>query len=187
MKIAAFASGNGSNINALIEKGIKIDVIICNNPQAFVIERASEHNVDCVVITTKNRQIDDYEAEMYDVLKKYEIELIVLAGYMKLVGPTLLNEYAGNIINIHPSLLPAFKGARAIEDAFKFGVKISGVTIHYIDSELDSGTIIMQEAVPIYEGESFEQFKNKIHNVEYNLYYKAINKIIEERNEKSTN
>ncbi len=185
MKIAAFASGNGSNVTALVENGIELSLIICNNPNGYVIERAAKHGIKCVVIPTKGRIASEYEGQMLEVLLQHDIELILLAGYMRIIGQTLLDRYEGDIINIHPSLLPAFKGAHAIRDAFEYGVRVSGVTVHFIDSQMDEGTIIMQQPVMIEDGDDLETFETKIHNTEYDLYYKAVNKIIKERNEKS--
>lgn len=185
MKIAAFASGNGSNVTALIENGIKIDLIICNNPNGYVIERAKKHQIKCYVIPTKGRAANEFEGEMLEVLTANRIELILLAGYMRMVGATLLDEYQGNILNIHPSLLPSFKGAHAIADAYRYGVKVSGVTVHLIDSEMDAGTIVMQSPVPIADDDDLVSFETKIHVAEYDLYHRAVKKIIEERNEKS--
>lgn len=185
MKIAAFASGNGSNINALVENQIKIDLIICNNPNAYVINRADQLGIKCVIIPTKNRSQSSYETRMREVLMANQIELILLCGYMKIIGDILLNEYNGKIINIHPSLLPSFKGAHAIRDAFAFGVKISGVTIHFIDSKLDEGTIIAQDFVKIEAEDTIETFEAKIHQCEYKLYHKAVKKVIKELDEKS--
>ncbi len=185
MKIAAFASGNGSNLTALVESGIEIDVVICNKPNAYVITRAKNHGLDCIVIPTKGRNQVEFETEMLAVLKQYQIELILLAGYMRMIGETLLGEYEGNIINIHPSLLPSFKGASAISDAYNYGVRVSGVTVHYIDQEMDEGTIISQVPVVINETDSLEQFEQNIHNAEYQVYSSAVKKVIKERNEKS--
>lgn len=185
MKIAAFASGNGSNISALVSNGIKIELIICNNPNAYVITRAAEMKIKCVVIPTKQRDIELYEQEMLEVLLANQIDLILLAGYMRIVGNTLLSRYEGSIVNIHPSLLPAFKGAHAIRDAFEHGVRVSGVTIHYIDSKLDEGTIISQCPVVIDSSDTLESFEQKIHETEYQMFHLAVKKIIEERNEKS--
>lgn len=181
MKIAAFASGNGSNITALVENGIKIEVIICNNPNGFVIERARNHGIKCVVIPTKGRLTREYEQQMLEVLQFHDIELILLAGYMRKIDHTLLDEYEGSIINIHPSLLPAFKGAHAIRDAFEYGVRVSGVTIHFIDSELDQGTIITQKSVEIDEVDTLASFEAKVHKLEHELFYKAVEKIIKEQ------
>lgn len=185
MKIAAFASGNGSNVSALVENGINIELIICNNPNGYVIERASALGIKCIVIPTKCREVSEYESQMLEVLLMHDIELILLAGYMRIIGPTLLEKYEGDIINIHPSLLPSFKGAHAIQDAFEYGVKISGVTVHFIDSEMDEGTIIMQRAIEIEDTDDLETFESKVHEAEHNIYHRAVKKIIEERNEKS--
>lgn len=185
MRIAAFASGNGSNVSKLIENGIKIDLLICNNPNAFVITRAKEIDLKCVVIPTKGKSALDYETKMLEVLQENDIELILLAGYMRKIEKTLLDFYEGSIINIHPSLLPAFKGAHAIKDAYEFGVKVSGVTVHFIDSNIDEGEIIMQSAVEINENDSLESFEEKIHKAEYEVFHRAVKKVIKERNEKS--
>ncbi|WOO87845.1 phosphoribosylglycinamide formyltransferase [Mollicutes bacterium LVI A0039] len=185
MRIAAFASGNGSNISQLVLNGVAIELIICNNPNAYIIERAKQMNIKCIVIPTKNQEQETYERLMLEALQLHNIELVVLAGYMKLIGATLLDEYQDRIINIHPSLLPSFKGAHAIADAFNFGVRVSGVTVHYIDSELDSGTIIMQKPVAICDDDTLETFEMRIHEAEYEIFHLAVKKVIKELNEKS--
>lgn len=185
MKLAAFASGNGSNIEALVANDVAIELIICNNPNGFIIERAKKLGIKCVVIPTKKRQPNEYEGQMLEVLRLHDIDLILLAGYMRIIGSTLLDVYEGRIINIHPSLLPAFKGAHAISDAYNYGVKVSGVTVHFIDSQIDAGIIIMQEPVIIGDDDSLEQFEAKIHQTEYQLFHKAVKKVIKEKNEKS--
>lgn len=185
MKIAAFASGNGSNISALVANGIEIEIIICNNPSAYVIQRACDLGIECIVIPTKGRAVEEFEQQMLEVLTEHQIELILLAGYMRIVGPTLLDKYQDSIINIHPSLLPSFKGAHAIQDAFEYGVKVSGVTVHFIDGAMDEGVIIMQRAVAIEDNDDLASFEQKIHDVEYEIYHTAVKKIIKERYEKS--
>ena len=119
----------------------------------------------------------DYEREIVSRLRAAEVELICLAGYMKIVGEELLAAYEGHIINIHPSLLPSFKGARAIEQAMEYGVKIFGATIHYVDSSLDGGRIIAQRAVE-YDGNSIEEVTAKIHSIEHELYIQTIRKLL---------
>ena len=119
----------------------------------------------------------DYEREIVSRLRAAEVELICLAGYMKIVGEELLSAYEGSIINIHPSLLPSFKGARAIEQAMEYGVKIFGATIHYVDSSLDGGRIIAQRAVE-YDGNSIEEVTAKIHSIEHELYIQTISKLL---------
>ena len=122
----------------------------------------------------------DYEREIVSRLRAAEVELICLAGYMKIVGEELLAAYEGHIINIHPSLLPSFKGARAIEQAMEYGVKIFGATIHYVDSSLDGGRIIAQRAVE-YDGNSLEELTAKIHAIEHELYIQTIKQLLNKK------
>jgi phosphoribosylglycinamide formyltransferase-1 len=119
----------------------------------------------------------DYEREIVSRLRAAEVELICLAGYMKIVGEKLLSAYEGHIINLHPSLLPSFKGARAIEQALEYGVKLFGATIHYVDSSLDGGKIIAQRAVE-YDGNDLKEITAKIHAVEHELYIQTISKLL---------
>lgn len=180
-KIAIFASGSGSNFQAIVEAfnngGLKAlpEVCVCDKPGAYVIERARTLNVP--VIVASPRDFADkaaYETFLAEKLKQLDIDLICLAGYMRLIGPTLLEQFAGRIINIHPSLLPSFKGAHGIRDAFEYGVKVFGVTIHYVDETLDGGKIIDQEAFH-YEGDDIDELEAKIHAVEHRLYPRVIN------------
>ena len=122
----------------------------------------------------------DYEREIVSRLRAAEVELICLAGYMKIVGEELLAAYEGHIINIHPSLLPSFKGARAIEQAMEYGVKVFGATIHYVDSSLDGGKIIAQRAVE-YDGDSLEELTAKIHAIEHELYIQTIKQLLNKK------
>ena len=182
-KTAIFASGNGSNFEALVEAfrsgRLKWEpaVCICDKPGAGVIERAARLKIDCIVVNPKDyADKATYEAAIVRKLEGYDVELICLAGYMRIIGETLLKAYPRKIINIHPSLLPAFKGAHAIRDAFDYGVKVYGVTIHYVDETLDGGEIIAQAAVP-YEGNDFEELENEIHKTEHWLYADTLNKL----------
>lgn len=185
-KIAIFASGSGSNFEAIINayengnlKGEPV-VCVCDKPGAYVLQRAANHNIPTISVCPKDfEKKADYEAFLIDKLKPFDVDLICLAGYMRIVGPTLLNHYRGRIINIHPSLLPSFKGAHAIKDAFEYGVKVFGVTIHYVNEELDGGRIISQDAFH-YEGNDIDELETRIHAVEHRLYPDTINKIITE-------
>lgn len=157
-KIAIFASGSGTNFEALAQAcadgRLNADVVlmVCDKPGAKVIERAERFGVESFVFSPKSYPSKaDFEGEIVQMLRDHQVELICLAGYMRLVGDTLLAAYRGKIINIHPSLLPAFKGAHAVEDAVAYGVKVFGITIHYVDETLDGGKIIAQRAFP-YEG-----------------------------------
>lgn len=175
-KIAIFASGSGSNFQAIVEAWRRGELLavpsvcVCDKPGAYVIERA--RNMDIPVIVASPKDFADkaaYETFIGEKLQELDIELICLAGYMRLIGPTLLEMFRGRIVNIHPSLLPAFKGAHAIRDAFDYGVKVFGVTIHYVDETLDGGRIIAQEAFP-YDGDDIDELEAKIHAVEHRLY-----------------
>lgn len=182
MEVAVFASGNGSNFEVLATqeyKNIHIALLVCNKENAFVIERAKRLNIDYVVIPHKNYKTrDEYELAILKELKKYNIEFIALAGYMRIVGDVLLKEYEGRMINIHPALLPSFKGEHGIEDAYNYGVKIMGVTVHYVSDELDGGKIIDQDC--FYVGDmSLEDAEANIHQIEYKLYPKVLKKLLE--------
>lgn len=176
-KIAVFASGSGTNFQAIIDAiGVgklhaKIELLVCDQKSAFCIQRAQKANIPVFVFTAKQYENKAaYEQEILQQLQKYEIEFIVLAGYMRLMGPTLLDAYQGKIVNIHPSLLPAFPGKDAIGQAFNAGVKKTGVTIHFVDEGMDTGPIIQQQEVDIDEKETLESLQNKIHGVEHQLY-----------------
>ena len=187
-RIAIFASGNGSNFEALA-KGcadgrIDADVAlcVCDRPGAYVVERA--HNAGVAVVELRPKDFgskEEYEKEIVRLLKEKHVDLICLAGYMRIIGPNLLKEYEGRIINIHPSLLPAFPGVDAIGQAMDYGVKVYGVTIHYVDSTLDGGKIIAQSAIP-YEGDDREELEPMVHSREHILYVDTVAKLLKELN-----
>ena len=184
-RLAVFASGSGTNFEAIVracEQGVldaEVVLMVCDKPGAKVVERAAEHGVEAFVFAPKEYASKAaYEREIVARLDAAGVELVCLAGYMRIIGDELLGAYGGRIINIHPSLLPAFRGAHAIEQALEYGVKVFGVTIHYVDSELDGGRIIAQRAFP-YEGSDIEELEPMIHAVEYPLYIETIKKLIE--------
>ncbi|MEG1700656.1 MAG: phosphoribosylglycinamide formyltransferase [Alistipes sp.] len=184
-RIAVFASGNGTNFESIVvacEQGVvgaEVALMVCDHPEAKVVERAANHGVEVFAFSPKSYASKaDFEREIVRRLDAAKVELVCLAGYMRIVGEVLLTAYDGRIINIHPALLPAFKGAHAIRDAFDFGVKVFGVTIHEVDDSLDGGRIIAQRAVA-YDGHDFDELEAMIHAVEYPLYIETIKKIIE--------
>lgn len=186
-KIAVFASGNGSNFQSIVDHikegnlNAHLALLVCDKPGAKVIERAKKAGIPSFVFHPKEYQNKShFETEILQQLKNFEVDLIVLAGYMRLIGPTLLNEYEGKIINIHPSLLPSFPGKNAIEQALEAGVKITGVTIHYVDEGMDTGPIIAQRAIEISEDDNAETLANKIHKIEHTFYPEIIQKWINE-------
>lgn len=191
-KIAVFASGSGTNFQAIVdavERGeleIDIALLVCDKPNAYVIERAKKANIPQFVFTAKDYESkEQYEQAILRQLQEKNIEFIVLAGYMRLIGKTLLDAFEGRIVNIHPSLLPAFPGKDAIGQALKAKVRVTGVTIHYVDEGMDTGPIIAQKAVEIDENESRESVEKKIHAIEHQLYPTVLRKLL--NNEKSNN
>ncbi len=183
-KIAIFASGYGSNFEAIAraaEAGVipaEVALLVCDKSTARACQIAEQMNIPTFVFSAKDYASKaEYEQKIIERCRKAEVELICLAGYMRIVGETLLKAYNGHIINLHPSLLPAFKGARAIEQAMEYGVKVFGATIHYVDESLDGGQIIAQRAVE-YDGDSLEEITAKIHAVEHQLYIETIKKIL---------
>ena len=185
--LAVFASGTGTNFVAIASAcaaGVldaRVAVMVCDKPGAAVIDRAREMGVDTFVFDPHSYASKaDYEKEIVKILDSKEIELICLAGYMRIVGDVLLNAYEGKIINIHPSLLPAFKGAHAVEQAVAYGVKVYGISIHWVNADLDGGKIIAQRAFP-YEGSDPEEVHRIGQKIEHELYIETINKLLCER------
>lgn len=188
MRIAVFASGNGSNFQAIVdavqsgELPVEIALLVCDKPQAKVVARAEAAGVPTFTFRPKDypsRQA--YEQEIKRRLDAERIDLVVLAGYMRLITETLVKPYYGKMINIHPSLLPAFAGLDAIGQAFAHGVKVTGVSVHFVDGGMDTGPIIAQEALPIWEDDTIASLTARIQNIEHRLYPQVIRLIGEGR------
>ncbi len=181
IRIAVLASGSGTNLEAIAraaESGeipVEIVLVISDNPDAYALVRAKNHGIPttCFLLTDfENRGA--FDRAIAEALSAAGVELVVLAGYMKLVGGEILSRFKNRIMNIHPALLPSFPGTHAVRDALEYGVKVSGVTVHFVDEGLDTGPIILQEAVPVYEDDDEESLHQRIHEVEYRLYPLAI-------------
>ncbi|MDR2979805.1 MAG: phosphoribosylglycinamide formyltransferase [Bacteroidales bacterium] len=184
-KLSLFASGNGSNFEAIqqaiVEKRLDayIAVLVTDQPDCYAVERARKHNIDIFAFSAKTYSSKEtYETEIVKLLKDKGVELIVLAGYMRIVGNVLMETFPDRIINIHPSLLPAFPGLHAINQAYQYGVKVFGITIHHVDAGIDTGKIIEQDAFRIEGGETIEEVEEKIHQLEHKRYPETIQKII---------
>lgn len=182
IKAAVFASGTGSNFQALIEQAdlpCEIVLLVCDRPNAPVIDKAKQKGIAVHIFNPKDYQSKgEYEKELVSELKRYQIEWLFLAGYMRLVGRDLLEAYSERILNIHPSLLPDFPGLDAIGQALEAGVSETGVTVHYVDAGMDTGPIIMQETVRILEEDTSESLAERIHTIEHRLYVQAIKHVI---------
>ena len=180
-KIAVFASGNGSNFQVIAEQ-FPVEFVFSDHRDAYVLERAEKLGVPSYAFELKEfTNKIDYEKALVDLLDQHEIDLVCLAGYMKIVGPTLLAAYEGRIINIHPAYLPEFPGAHGIEDAWEAGVDQSGVTIHWVDSGVDTGQVIKQVRVPRLADDTLESFEFRIHETEYQLYPEVLDQLGVER------
>ena len=185
-RIAVFASGYGSNFEAIAkacqrgELEAEVVLMVCDKPTARVNALADELGVERLTFSAKDYASKaEYEAKIVERCKALGVELICLAGYMRLVGDTLMGAYEGRMINIHPSLLPSFAGKDAVERAMEWGVKVYGATIHYVDSTLDGGKIIAQRAIP-YEGDLIDELMAMIHPLEHQLYIDTIKKLIKQ-------
>ena len=185
-KIAVFASGTGSNFQAIrraCEEGVingQISLLVCDKPEAKVVAKAKSMNIEVFIFLAK--EYEDrraYEKDILAQLKRRGVELLVLAGYMRLVGSTLLEAYSNKIINIHPSLLPAYPGLNSIRRAFEDEVSETGITVHYVDSGMDTGPIIAQRVVKIEEGDTLETLEEKMHQVEHELYVEVLKELCE--------
>lgn len=185
MKLALFASGNGSNFEAIQEAIVegrlsaKIVLLVSDNPEAYAIKRAEKYGIPVFSFQPKTYENKAaFEKEIVAALKNAGVEFIVLAGYMRLIGPTLLHAYENRIVNIHPSLLPSFPGKDAIGQAWKAKVKVTGVTVHFVDEGMDTGPIIAQEAVTVKETDSLSSLTKAIQAVEHRLYPDTLAAII---------
>ncbi len=179
--LAIFFSGNGSNMQNLYEKlhhkefmGMRLCVcaVLCNNENAFGIERAKALGAPCLVVSHRHKTRQEFETQILQALAPFAPKLCILAGFMRILSPLFLQHYAA--INIHPSILPLFKGANAIVESFESPMKVAGVSVHWVSKELDSGAIIDQAAFHRKETPTFESFEQKIHALEYDLYPNAV-------------
>ena len=184
-KIAVFASGFGSNFQAIIEAVKKqtlnadITLLVSDNPSSKAVERANAASIDAFTFCAKDYAGKAaYEQAVLAELKAREVEYIVLAGYMRIIGKTLLEAYPMRIINLHPALLPSFPGAHGIADAYNYGVKVFGITIHFVDEGVDTGKIINQFAFHAEENETLETIETKIHQLEHQYFPLTINEVI---------
>ena len=185
-KIAIFASGEGSNFTALCQAfkrekmSVQVVLLVCDHQNVPVLQRAKNEGVPTLVVNFRDYP-DKASAEAIIAarLAAEQIDFILLAGYMRIIGPTLLAGYAGKMVNIHPALLPSFPGRQGIEDAYEAGVSTTGVTIHWVDAGVDSGRIIAQRQVPIYKTDQLTDLEQRIHQVEHKFYPSVVKELLE--------
>lgn len=193
IKLAVLASGGGTNLQAIIDKiesgelSAEIKVVISNNSKAFALERARKHNIKALHLSHKMFETqDEFNENLLKILKENETELVVLAGYMKILSPKVIRAYKNRIINIHPALLPHFGGEgmygiHVHEAVIKAGVKVTGVSVHLVDEIYDHGAIIMQRCVPVEDSDTPESLAERVLKVEHQLYSEAIQLFAEEK------
>ena len=179
-------SGRGSNFEAIARNvaagripGASIAVVISNKADAGGIETARRLGLNALVIPSKGKDREQHDREVAAVLKEHKVELVCLAGYMRLLSPWFVQQFPHRILNIHPSLLPAFPGLEAQQQAFAYGVKVAGCTVHFVDEELDHGAIIVQKTVPVLDGDDEHSLAERILEQEHVAYSEAINVVLE--------
>ena len=181
INIAVLVSGRGTNLQAIINavnRGAidgKIEIVLSDNPGAYALKRAKGNDIKTQVVNYKSfSSKEEYEQEIMQQLDNYRVDLIVLAGYMRILGSGFIEKYRYRIINIHPALLPAFPGLNAQRQALKYGVKISGCTVHFVDEGMDSGPIILQKAIKVRQSDDEESLSKRILKYEHQLLPRAI-------------
>lgn len=182
-RLAVFASGSGTNLQAIIDARIPsadIVLVFSNNPEAYALERAAKHGIPHEVLDHKNfASREEYDREVLKSIEPYGIELIALAGFMRILSPLFVKAYKNRIMNLHPALLPSFPGIHAARQALEAGVKYTGVTIHFVDEGVDTGPIILQSIVPVLDDDTEESLLERIHREEHKIYPEAIRLVTE--------
>lgn len=188
LKIGVLASGRGSNFQAIIDSietghiQARINVLITDNPKAFSIERAEKHGIEFLVMRPKDYgSREEYFTAIASELKNRGVGLVVLAGFMRIVGRPLIEAYPNRVMNIHPALLPSFPGLHGQKQANDYGVKISGCTVHFVDEGMDTGPIIIQAAVPAKDDDTEEMLAERILKLEHKIFPEAIKLFAEGR------
>ncbi|WP_406660259.1 phosphoribosylglycinamide formyltransferase [Methanolobus sp. ZRKC3] len=180
--IAVLVSGRGSNLQSIIDniengyiQNAQITVVVSDVSDAYALERAREHGITDVYIDPSDFESKkEYELEVLEILKDHGADMILLAGYMRLLGKTIIEAYSNRIINIHPALLPAFKGLHAQEQAFEYGVKVAGCTVHFVDEGMDTGPIIIQKCVPVLDDDTADSLSARILEQEHKIFPEAV-------------
>ena len=187
-KLAVLVSGNGTNLQALIDQieqgslAAEISIVVSNVKQAHALERAKNHGIKPVFLDPKSCSGKEaFDRALTDLLQAEAVDLVCLAGYMRILGKAFISSFAGRIINIHPSLLPAFPGLHPQRQALEHGVKFSGCTVHFVDEGVDSGPIILQSVVPLYDSDDEETLSQRILEQEHLVYPRAVQLMVENR------
>ncbi len=185
-KLGILLSGRGSNFEAIADSvsagriaNTEIAIVISNRAEAPGIESARKRGLPALVVPSKGKERQAYDAEIAAILKEKQVDLMCLAGYMRLLSPWFVQQFPGRILNIHPSLLPAFPGLDVHRQALEYGVKVSGCTVHFVDEHLDHGAIIVQKTVPVLDSDDEHALAARILQQEHIAYTEAINIVLE--------
>lgn len=188
LKIGVLVSGRGTNLQSIIDSiesgGLKAEIrlVISDRKDAYALKRAEKHQIETLYINPGDyEKVEDFEDEMIKALKEKEVELVVMAGFMRILSPYFIKSFKNRIMNIHPSLLPSFPGLHPQRQALEYGVKVSGCTVHFADEGMDTGPIIIQAAVPVLDDDSEESLSARILEKEHQIYPEAIKLFAENR------
>jgi phosphoribosylglycinamide formyltransferase-1 len=184
-RVAVLASGGGTNLQALLDDrvvGPWVALVVSDRPDAPALDRARNRGVEAVFVDPEAYgDRAGFDRAILSRLTEREIDLVALAGFMRLLGPELVGAYAGRMLNVHPALLPAFPGTRAVADALAWGVKVTGVTVHLVDHEVDHGPIVAQEALDVLPDDDWDSLEARVHEVEHRLLPAAVRALAEGR------
>ena len=187
-RIGVLASGNGTDFQSIIDAvesghigNAEIALLVCNKEGAYCIQRAKEYGIPFKYIDHRKREREDFDREVVGNLRDAGVDVVVLAGFMRLLSPYFINEYRGRIINIHPALLPSFPGTHAHRDTLAYGVKVSGCTVHFVDENMDAGPVILQEAVDVFPDDTEDTLSARILEKEHVLLPMAIKLYLEDK------
>ena len=185
--IAVLVSGRGSNLQSIIDnvesgyiQNAKIKIVISDVADAYALERSKKHGINTAFIDpSRFASKREYEQEIISILQVHDINLVLLAGYMRIVGSDLIETYKNKILNIHPALLPSFRGLHAQKQALNYGVKVAGCTVHFVDEDVDTGPIILQKCVPVLEEDTEDTLSDRILDQEHKIFPEAVKMFVE--------
>jgi phosphoribosylglycinamide formyltransferase-1 len=184
-RIAVLVSGSGTNLQSLLDHpvcGPRIALVLSDRPDVKALERAESHGVESAVLEPKDfEDRETFDRAVVDLLRGRGIDVVVSAGYMRLLGPAVLEAYGGHWLNVHPSLLPAFPGTSGVADALAYGVRVTGVTVFFVDEGMDTGPVVMQEAIEVREDDVWDSLEARVHEVEHRLLPAATAALVEGR------
>jgi phosphoribosylglycinamide formyltransferase-1 len=187
VNLGVLVSGSGSNLQAIIDNieagrvDARIKVVISNVPEVYALERAKKHGIPSLIIPHKGLKREEYDQKLVEALRARDVELVVLAGFMRIITPVLLRTFPMRVINIHPALLPAFPGTHVWQTQIDYGVKFAGCTVHFVDEGTDTGPIIIQAVVPVYDDDTADTLNARILKQEHKIYSQAIQMYAEGR------